>query len=537
MSKIKKKNADGEGIRLLKHWKKGLFSIIFSRLGIVIILLFIQVSLLFSVWMYFDEVLDSMSLNKRAVYYIVSITFLIIALLILFNSPMDSAAKLSWMLLIAIFPLFGTIFYIWTQIEMGHRSIRHKLNTLEKKSLKSLKQNTEVYENLQNISAESGALSKYLFDISNAPVYTNTDTKYFPLGEDSFPYMCEEIEKAEKFIFIEYFIIEEGYMWGTILEILAKKVTQGVDVRVMYDGTCEFTTLPCYYPKKLAELGIKCQMWEPIKPVLTSAYNYRDHRKILVVDGKTAFCGGVNLADEYINHIVRFGIWKDTSIMIKGSAVDSFTLMFLQMWNVKKHDDEDFTKFLNLYDKNIKADGYVIPYCDSPLSDQKIAERVYMDVLYTAKKYVYIMTPYLVLDDELTTALCYAGQRGIDVRLILPGIPDKKVIWALSKNHYKRLLKDGVKVYEYTPGFIHAKTFLSDDNKAIVGSINLDYRSLYHHFECAAYMHGTKCIEDIKKDYIQTFEKCKEVTFETIKKEKASIKITGAILKLIAPLL
>ena len=537
MSKIKKKNADGEGIRLLKHWKKGLFSIIFSRLGIVIILLFIQVSLLFSVWMYFDEVLDSMSLNKRAVYYIVSITFLIIALLILFNSPMDSAAKLSWMLLIAIFPLFGTIFYIWTQIEMGHRSIRHKLNTLEKKSLKSLKQNTEVYENLQNISAESGALSKYLFDISNAPVYTNTDTKYFPLGEDSFPYMCEEIEKAEKFIFIEYFIIEEGYMWGTILEILAKKVTQGVDVRVMYDGTCEFTTLPCYYPKKLAELGIKCQMWEPIKPVLTSAYNYRDHRKILVVDGKTAFCGGVNLADEYINHIVRFGIWKDTSIMIKGSAVDSFTLMFLQMWNVKKHDDEDFTKFLNLYDKNIKADGYVIPYCDSPLSDQKIAERVYMDVLYTAKKYVYIMTPYLVLDDELTTALCYAGQRGIDVRLILPGIPDKKVIWALSKNHYKRLLKDGVKVYEYTPGFIHAKTFLSDDNKAIVGSINLDYRSLYHHFECAAYMHGTKCIEDIKKDFMQTFEQCSKVTFETIKKEKVSTKITGAVLKLIAPLL
>ncbi len=537
MSKLKKKHTEGDGIRLLKHWKKGLFSVIFSRLGIVLILLFIQVSLIFLVWLYFDELMATLSLNGRAVYYIISVTFLIIALLILFNSSMDSTAKLSWMLLISVVPLFGTIFYIWTQVEMGHRTIKRKLNILEKKGMKSLKQNTEVYEELKNTSPESGALSKYLFDIGNLPVYTNTEIKYFPIGEDNFPYMCAELEKAEKFIFIEFFIIEEGYMWGTILEILAQKVKQGVDVRVMYDGTCEFTTLPYYYPKRLEALGIKCQMWEPIKPVLTSAYNYRDHRKILVVDGKTAFCGGVNLADEYINHIERFGVWKDTSIMLKGSAVDSYTLMFLQMWNVKANSDSDFTKFLNLYDKNIEPDGFIIPYCDSPLSDHKIAERVYMDILYTSKKYVYIMTPYLVLDDELTVALCYAAQRGVDVRLILPGIPDKKTIWALSKTHYKRLLKNGVKVYEYTPGFIHAKNFLSDDEKAVVGSINLDYRSLYHHFECASYMHGTKCIDDIKKDFKDTFEQCSEVTFETIKKEKVSIKITGAVLKLIAPLL
>lgn len=525
-----RKNKDSKGIRLAARWKKGVFSVLFSRLGLVVIMLLIQVFMLISIWVFLGEFMAKYAVGTQTALEI-------LVLLILFNSPMNSTAKLSWMLLIGALPLFGSIFYLWTQLETGHRSIKKKLNKLNEISGKMLPQNQTVKEKLENVNPESAAIAEYLYNIGGSPVFDGTETEYYPVGEKKFPRMLEELEKAEKFIFLEYFIIEEGYMWGKVLEILARKVEQGVEVRVMYDGSCEFSTLPYDYPKRIRKLGIQCKTWEPIKPVITSAYNYRDHRKILVIDGKTAFCGGINLADEYINHTVRYGYWKDTAVMLRGAAVDSFTLMFLQMWNVKEKETEQFSKYFHHYDKDIRANGFVIPYSDSPLNDHKIAERVYMDMLYTAKKYVYIMTPYLILDDEISTALRYTAQRGVDVRLILPGIPDKKAIWALAKSHYRQLIASGVKIYEYTPGFIHAKGFLSDDTKAVVGSINLDYRSLYHHFECAVYMYGSSCIKDISDDFQKTFSECRKVTSETIKKERFATKVTGAVLKLIAPLL
>ena len=322
--------------------------------------------------------------------------------------------------------------------------------------------------------------------------------------------MLEELEKAKKFIFLEYFIIEEGYMWGRILDILTRKADEGVEVRVMYDGTCDFSKLPHDYPKRLRSVGIQCRVWERIKPVITSSYNYRDHRKLLIIDGKTAFCGGINLADEYINHIQKFGQWKDTAVMLEGAAVDEFTVMFLKMWNIKESEPEDFSLFLGKYDKSIHSEGCVIPYSESPLNEHQIAERVYSDILYTAKEYVYIMTPYLVLDDELMSAL---------------------------KTHYKSLIKAGVQIYEYTPGFVHSKIFLSDNIKAVVGTINLDYRSLYHHFECALYLCGTPSIKDIQSDFSDVFSKSKEITIDSVKHEKIIIKLTGAVMRLIAPLL
>ena len=290
-------------------------------------------------------------------------------------------------------------------------------------------------------------------------------------------------------------------------------------------------------------------------PVLSSHYNYRDHRKILVIDGKVAFNGGVNLADEYINRVERFGHWKDTAVMLKGPAVTSFTLMFLQMWNIIEETPE-FDPWLSLPVNQLEEpetetdqqlgsvtdpvpapQGYVIPYCDDPLDDYKVGETVYMDVLNRADRYVHIMTPYLILDGELETAIMYAAQRGIDVKLILPGIPDKKMAYALAKSHYKRLTETGVQIFEYTPGFVHAKVCVSDDEKAIVGTINLDYRSLYHHFECATYMYKTGCIGDIEKDFQETLAKCRAVTPETIKKEKIFYKVMGHLMKLIAPLM
>ncbi len=303
----------------------------------------------------------------------------------------------------------------------------------------------------------------------------------------------------------------------------------------MYDAMCEMSTLTHDYPSRMERLGIKCKAFSPIMPFLSTYYNYRDHRKILVIDGKTAFNGGVNFADEYINRKERFGHWKDAAVMIKGDAVRSFTLMFLQMWNISEKKPE-WDKWLEPVEPIGKFDGYVLPYADCPLDDEKVGENVYMDILNRATSYVHIMTPYLILDGELENSLKFAAERGIDVRIILPGIPDKKAAYSLAKTHYKSLVRAGVKIYEYTPGFVHSKIFVCDDEKAVVGTINLDYRSLYHHFECATYMYKTECIESIEEDFQETLKKCRQVTPETIKKEKLYYKIVGQFLKLIAPL-
>ena len=349
--------------------------------------------------------------------------------------------------------------------------------------------------------------------------------------------MLVQLEAAEHFIFMEYFIVDEGVMWGTILEILVKKAAAGVDVRVMYDGTCEFSLLPHDYPKRLRALSIKCKMFAPVAPFISTHYNYRDHRKILVIDGHTAFNGGVNLADEYINQKERFGHWKDTAVMLQGEAVKSFTLMFLQMWDMDKKEKE-YARFLS-YPVNPRenAKGWVIPYGDCPLDNDKVGERVYMDILNRAVSYVHIMSPYLILDGETETALKFAAERGVEVVLLLPGIPDKEVPYALAKTHYPSLLASGIQIYEYTPGFVHAKVFVSDDREAVVGTINLDYRSLYHHFECATYLYKAGCIPQIEDDFQATLAKCRQVTKETVRRESFKVKMTGYLMKAIAPLM
>ena len=305
----------------------------------------------------------------------------------------------------------------------------------------------------------------------------------------------------------------------------------------MYDGTNEFATLPSSYPQKLRELGIKCKAFAPIAPFVSTHYNYRDHRKILVIDGHTAFTGGVNLSDRYINREEVFGHWKDTAVMLKGEAVKSFTLLFLQMWNIDEKEPR-FEPYLSCPAEPVKdAQGYVIPYGDTPVDGFRVGEMVYIDMLNRAKDYVHIMTPYLILDGELDTALRFAAERGVEVSIILPGIPDKKTPYALAKTHYASLIRAGVNIYEYTPGFVHAKVFSSDGRKAVVGTINLDYRSLYHHFECAAYMVDTPCIGDIEADFADTLKKCHLVTLEDVKNIKTGMKLRGILSKAIATLL
>lgn len=519
---------DNEIIKLIKRRKKGILSLVFSRLCFFILLIAFQLLLFLSLYVLMSE---------KIPYFLTFQTIFSIGMIFyLFSCEMDSTAKLTWLTLIALFPVPGTFLLWFTRQGIGQMASKNLISRLINETKDKLEQDENVLNDPAIKSSGIGDLHRYLNRTGCFPIYGNTQATFFPLGEDKFEAMLTELEKAEKFIFMEYFIIGEGYMWGKVLNILKRKAQQGVDVRVMYDGMCEISTLSFDYSQRLEKLGIKSKAFSPIMPFISTHYNYRDHRKILVIDGKTAFNGGVNLADEYINRIERFGHWKDTAIMIKGDAVQSFTLMFLQMWNISVKNPE-WDRFLKLPEEKTQGSGYVMPYADCPLDDDKVGENVYMDILNRASGYVHIMTPYLILDGELETAIKFAAERGIDVKIILPGIPDKKAAFALAKTHYKSLIRSGVKIYEYTPGFVHAKVCVSDDERAVIGTINFDYRSLYHHYECATYLYGTDCIKDIEDDFEYTLSKCRQVTPESMKKEKLYYKIVGRIAKIIAPLM
>lgn len=516
-------------IRLAKPRKKGLLRLVFSRFFVVALLLILQVLLIVAAYSWLTEKLPAL-VGLQGLFSIVMVVYL-------FNNSMDTSAKLTWMFIIAIMPIPGAIMLAFTQTNIGHRAIKagaeHQIETTRGK----LPQDAAVLKALEHDGSGTDDLCRYLNRSGCFPIYDDTDVTYFPSGEEKFDAMLQALEAAEQYIYLEYFIIEEGYMWGRILDTLIRKAAEGVDVRVMYDGMCEISNLPSNYAKLLSARGIRAKPFAPIYPLLSSHYNYRDHRKILVIDGKVAFNGGVNLADEYINRIERFGHWKDVAVRLSGSAAQSFALLFLQMWNLDAPEGDYAVLDEPAFHPDASATGFVMPYGDCPLDADKVGEAVYMDILNRATDYVHIMTPYLILDGELETALRFAAQRGVDVKLILPGIPDKKLAYALAKSHYRSLLDAGVQIFEYTPGFVHAKVFVSDEQKAVVGTINLDYRSLYHHFECATYLYRCACIPGIEQDFQQTLAKCRPVSYDTLRAEKLSYKLEGSLLKFLAPLM
>lgn len=337
---------------------------------------------------------------------------------------------------------------------------------------------------------------------------------------------------------MEYFIVEEGIMWDTILEILKRKVNEGVEVRFMYDGMCAFDLLPYSYPKKLQKFGIKCKMSNKIRPFVSTIQNNRDHRKICVIDGQTGYVGGVNLADEYINEKERFGHWKDTAVLLRGDAVQSLTMIFLQMWDVDMRGVEPYGKYLTKKAESLNDRlGYVIPYADSPFDHENVGEEVYFHILNHAKKYVHIMTPYLILDNEMLTTLIRAAKSGIEVIIIMPHIPDKWYAFAVAKTYYKELIEGGVQIYEYAPGFVHAKVFVSDDDTATVGSINLDFRSLYLHFENGVFIYDNPEVQKVEEDFQNTLVKCHKVTVTEVRNRGVLMKVAGQVLRLVAPLM
>ncbi|WP_419502831.1 phospholipase D-like domain-containing protein [Candidatus Allofournierella excrementavium] len=516
------------GLRLLEKSRKGLVHALFSRLGLFLVLLVMEVLLLLSAFRWFARLLPHF-IGGAALFSAVMVLYLL-------NTRMDATAKITWLVIIMAAPGAGALLFWLVRSDLGHRAEKARVAELIDLTRGTLPPQPEALAALEKENPGAAALARYVDGNGCHPVYQNIEVTYFALGEEKWERLLAELEQAEKFIFLEYFIIDEGVMWGRVLEILARKAKAGVDVRVMYDGTCEFSTLPHDYPRRLAKLGIKCKAFAPVVPLVSTHYNYRDHRKILVIDGHTAFNGGVNLADEYINRIEKYGHWKDTAVMLKGEAARSFTLMFLQMWNVTEQPPK-FGEFCAAPVPPVSAPGFVMPFGDCPLDEDKVGEQVYMDILNRATKYVHIMSPYLILDGELQNALEFAARRGVDVRLILPGVPDKTGPYALAKTHYAALLDAGVKIFEYDPGFVHAKVFVADGREAVVGTINLDYRSLYHHFECATWMYGVSCIGDIEADFEATQAKCRRVEKGTIWQNARRLRLLGPVLKVIAPLM
>ena len=518
-------------IHLMPKQKRGFLRFLFSRIGLVTVLILVQLGLILTAYRWFDEYFQWF----RVLTWILTITMVFE----LFSSDTDATGKLTWLLLMALTPVPAAMLYLFTENDVGHRKIKNRISELISETKEKLVQDPEVLARPEIVCSATDDLCKYLNRSGCFPLYDHTAVQYLPSGEEKFEVLLRELQKAEHFIFMEYFIIGEGQVWGKILKILKEKAAQGVDVRVVYDGMCEIKILSYDYPNRLERLGIKCKPFSPIHPFLSTHYNYRDHRKILVIDGKIAFNGGINLSDEYMNLTHPFGYWKDAAVMIQGPAVQSFTLMFLQTWNIDEKEPvwDPYLKLPAQSPTTETAPGYVLPFADCPLDEYKVGENVYMDILSRAKSYVHVMTPYLILDNELEQSLKFAAQRGVDVKLILPGIPDKISAYSLAKTHYRPLTEAGVHIFEYAPGFVHAKVFVSDNEKAVVGTINLDYRSLYHHFECATYLYRTPCITDIEKDFQTALSQCREVTLESIRNERMSYRILGRLLKFVAPLM
>ena len=511
--------------------RQGLLKVVFGRTAIMVLIILAQLLfLLVSFYVLRDRVLYAYWMSQLMVAGIV---------IHIINKGGSPEFKMAWIVPILVMPIFGSLFYLFFHLQVGGSILNRRIHSLEEASKSYLRTEKALKEKMTKEDPELANLVHYLENHGSFPAFRNTTVKYFPLGEDKFAELKFQLQKAKKFIFLEYFIVEEGIFWDSILEVLKKKAAEGVEVRLMYDGTCTLAMLPPNYPSIMKKFRIDCKVFAPIRPALTTSQNNRDHRKIVVIDGKTAFVGGVNLADEYINQKVRFGHWKDTAVMLRGEAVRSFTEMFLQMWNTTTRHAEEYSNYLE-YEGFLGAygaPGYVIPYGDNPFDNDQVGEMVYIHMLNTARKYVHIMTPYLILSQEMIVALTFAAKRGIDVKIIVPHIPDKMYAFALAKTYYPQLLEAGVKIYEYTPGFMHAKMFVVDDKSAVVGTINLDFRSLYLHFECAVYMYEVPQIAEIEADYQETLAKSENITLEKCKKERLRIKVLGKVLRLFAPLM
>ena len=485
------------------------FRLLMSKYGFSIAIILIELFVIFGIILYMSQI---------APIIWVTLVFLIsvATVIAIVNRSMTPESKVTW-LIVTFVPVFGPLLYLM----FGERRLSKKeLKQLQELNSIAFHENNgrQLHLQLQETDKSAyGIINALLHMDSNAEVYDQTDSQFFASGEEMWQQMLEDLKRAEKFIFLEYYIVEEGLMWDSMLEILEEKAAQGVEVKMLYDDIGCMVTLPGDYTVHLRSKGINAHKFNKVIPRMTVAYNNRDHRKILVIDGQISYTGGINLADEYINHIERFGHWKDSGIRIDGPATQAFTRLFLMNWYINRGEISDFDQY-HLENQTRSGNGLCIPYGSGPMPiyRMKVGKIVYQNLFNQAEDFVYITTPYLIIDYDLTEDIKNAAMRGVDVRIVTPHIPDKKLIQLVTRGAYPDLLSAGVRIFEYTPGFIHSKQMIVDDRFAAVGTINLDYRSLVHHYENAVLLYKTESIADIRKDFEEIFEQSQEIFSDTI---------------------
>ncbi len=504
-----------------------IYKLFFNRTFILVVSILLEFIFLFMF-------LYRLSINFQTIdkiFRVLSIFMLIYVI----NRKDNPSYKLMWSFAILIFPLFGGLLYLLFGGKQVPKGLRKDVLGSIQESMPYLIPENHAGEELFKLDARVARQFQYVYKTSYYPTYKNSDVQFFKIGQEKFSQLVIELNNAKKSIYLEYFIIAEGKMWDTILTILKEKVREGVDVRLIYDSAGSFATLPHDYDKQLEKVGIKCKVFNPLRPQLVVQMNNRDHRKIVVIDNQVAFTGGINLADEYINEKDRFGYWKDTAVMVKGEAVWNFTIMFLQFWNFLSNDK---VPYLNLERPDpVQGTGFILPFSDSPTDDDEVGLNVHLNMIQNAKYTCYIQTPYLIINYQLTQALCYAAKSGVDVRIIVPHRPDKWYAHMMTQGSYRNLIESGVKIYEYLPGFIHSKTILCDNEIGICGTINMDYRSYYLHYEDGVLMYKSTALKQMEADYVETLDQSKLITLDDCDKIKLPVRILHAIFNLFSPLM
>ena len=500
-------------------------------------LVFVALSVLLQViWI----CVQAMKLNRYSTWISVATSVLtLVVVILLYGRRTNAAFKMPWIILILAFPVLGLGMYLLFGRKEATQLVRERFERIDQSLDGLLIQDKAVRIKLQQTDRMAANEAEYIWNYAKYPIYQNTDVVFYKEASEGIEAQKQALNQAKHFIFMEYHAIEDKQSFGELKEILARKAKEGVEVRLFYDDIGSIGFINTDFIQRMEAEGIQCRVFNRLMPVLNVFMNNRDHRKITVIDGKIGFTGGYNLADEYFNITHPYGYWKDTGVRLEGDAVRSLTVMFLEMWNYINRSTEDYSRFLpSVYrEKEFTSDGFVQPYGDSPLDNENVGENIYLNIINRAKNYVYIFTPYLIIDHEMLICLSNAAKSGVDVRIVTPGVPDKKAVYLLTQSYYEPLLKNGVKIFQYTPGFIHAKCFVCDDEIATVGSVNLDYRSLFLHFECGVFMYRSKAVMQVKEDCLRTFEESEEMDVSFCRRRRLPVRMVQSLMRLFAPLL
>lgn len=508
--------------------RRGIVSRIFSRATLFSLLFLAQVALIIFFAVEFA--------HYYAIYYWLDFVLRLVALLVMMVRKSQTPYKITWLILITIFPLLGAAIYLAISLDPFPHRMRRRIRRQEEDIVQLQTFNQRNIKDLEREDSRYSGVAAYLSLSAAAPTFKNNPLTYYESGEASLRDFINDLKKAEHFIFLEFFIVKQGSLLQEILEILRTKAKEGVEIKFLYDGFNAMLSLPFFYPKRLGRVGIETRVFSPQKTPFFHRESYRSHRKSIIIDGRIGYVGGVNLADEYVNRITRFGYWKDAMLKVEGDSVNSMTLSFLAMWDHGGKKSLDKSKYLVTSNQKFAVDNYVIPYSDNPSDDENTGYNVYLEIINKATDYVYISSPYLVLDSEFIKALVYAGKRGVDVRILVPSIPDKKIPNFVAKSYYKTFINAGIKIYEYLPGFNHAKIFVSDDSVFSIGSINLDYRSFYLSYENAIFSYDKQVALAIRKDLVKAYKKSYLIDEVELKKIKKRRIILGYLFRLFAPL-